>query len=53
MNAELIKQAKEAVTQGRENGRIVDISEAFKKYSVADEMHKGKIEYFKNEGNAE
>ena len=48
MNESLIKQAKKAIASGRKKGRVLDVSEAFKKYSVKNEIHKGKLEYFKN-----
>ena len=49
MNAELVKKAKEAIKIGRLNGRVINVSEAFKKFPVEKEMHKGRIESFKKE----
>lgn len=46
VNKTLIERAKEAIEMGKKNGRILDISEAFKKYPIEDEIHKGKLEYF-------
>jgi len=49
VNAELVKKAKEAIKIGRLNGRVINVSEAFKKFPVEKEMHKGRIESFKKE----
>ena len=46
MNEELKRQFKEAVEKGRNSGRVLDISEAFKRYPVSDEAHKGNPDYF-------
>jgi len=51
MNSALIKKAKEAIELGRKNGRVLDVSEAFKLYPVEEEVHEGKLEYFKNKEN--
>ena len=50
MDKEVVKKAKEAIILGRKNGRVLNISKAFDKYPVINEVHKGKPEYFKNEG---
>ena len=50
VNELLIKQAKEAIKAGRKKGRVLDVSEAFKKYPVENEIHKGKLEYFQKKG---
>jgi hypothetical protein len=39
-------QMKELVKIARERGKITDISEAFKKYPVEDEAHKGELSYW-------
>lgn len=51
VNESLIKQAKEAIKSGRKKGRVLDVSEAFKKYPVENEVHKGSLEYFENNEN--
>ena len=53
MNKKLMKQAKEAVLLSRKNGRILDVSEAFKKYPAENEIHESKLQHFKREDNKE
>ena len=50
VNELLSKQAKEAINAGRKKGRVLDVSEAFKKYPVENEIHKGTLEYFQKKG---
>ena len=50
MDKLLIEKTKKAIASGRKAGRVLDISEAFKKYPVENEIHKGKPEYFENRG---
>ena len=50
MDKLLIEKAKKAILSGRKKGRVLDVSEAFKKYPVENEIHKGKLEYFENKG---
>jgi len=44
VNDKLIEKSKRAVELARKNGRILDVSEAFKRYPVENEWHKGKLE---------
>ena len=41
-----MSRAKEIIARGREKGRVLHVSEAFKKYPVREEEHKGKLEYW-------
>ena len=43
---ELIQEMKELIKRGRENGKILPLSEAFRMYPVEEEVHKGRIEYW-------
>ena len=44
MNEKLIEKANKAIELAYKNGRVLDISEAFIKYPVENEWHKGKLE---------
>ena len=41
-----IERAKKIVDSGIKAGRVMDVSEAFKRYPVEEEYHKGKVELF-------
>jgi hypothetical protein len=43
MNDRLREKSRKAVELARKNGRILDVSEAFKKYPVENEWHKGEL----------
>jgi len=47
MSEKIIEKSKRAVELARKNGRILDVSEAFIRYPVENEWHKGKIENWK------
>ena len=49
MKSEQENRIKKIVARGRENGRVLHISEAFKMYPVEEEDHKGKLEYWTQE----
>jgi hypothetical protein len=46
INNQSVERAKEIIERGRENGRVLNVSEAFKMYPAEKEEHKGKIEYW-------
>ena len=48
MDKLLIEQARKAISSGRKKERVLDVSEAFKKYPVENEIHEGKLECFQN-----
>ena len=37
---------KKIVTIARQQGKVLPVTEAFKRYPVEDEDHKGKLEYW-------
>jgi len=43
------KDRSELITRGRKMGRVLDVAEAFNKYPVEDEIHKGELEYWTQE----
>jgi hypothetical protein len=43
---ELVLQMKELIKFGRERGRVLPVSEAFKMYPVEEEAHKGELDYW-------
>lgn len=49
MKNEQTSRARALISRGREKGRVVHFSEAFRNYPVEDEEHKGKIEYWTQE----
>ena len=46
MTDKLIQEMKELIKLGREKGRVMSVSEAFRMYPVEEEAHKGKLEYW-------
>jgi len=44
MRERILEKSKKAVELARKNGRILDVSEAFKLYPPENEWHKGKLE---------
>jgi hypothetical protein len=51
MDKESILKMKELIQLGREKGRVLPVSEAFKMYPVEEEAHKGMVEYWENGGD--
>ena len=47
------RSRKELIARGREAGRVLHVSEAFTKYPVEDEDHKGKLDYWTEEDSDE
>ena len=47
---ELVDEMREAIKTGKERGKVLHVSEAFKMYPVEEEDHKGKIDYWLNKG---
>jgi hypothetical protein len=43
MDEKLVSRMKELTKLSKENGNIVPVSEAFKKFPVEEEVHKGDI----------
>ena len=43
-------RSKATIARAREMGRVLHVSEAFKKYPVGEEAHKGSIIYWTQEG---
>jgi len=44
---------KDLIARGRESGRVLHVSEAFTKYPVENEDHKGKLDYWMTEGDTD
>ena len=42
-------RVKAIIARGREKGRVLNVAEAFTKYPVEEEAHKGKLEYWSQE----
>ena len=49
MEPELVLEMEELIKIGEAQGKVLHISEAFEMYPVEEEVHKGKIEYWKGE----
>ena len=45
------KNRNELISRGREYGQVLNVAEAFRKYPVEEEIHKGKLEYWTRERN--
>jgi len=45
------KNRSELISRGRELGQVISVAEAFKKYPVTDEIHRGELEYWTQERN--
>lgn len=50
MDKESILKMKELIEMGRQNGKVLPVSEAFKIHPPEDEAHQGKIEYWESKG---
>jgi DNA-damage-inducible protein J len=46
------RDRKELISRGRELGRVSNVAEAFEKYPVKDEIHEGKLEYWKQKSES-
>ncbi|MCL2108904.1 MAG: hypothetical protein FWH20_06130 [Oscillospiraceae bacterium] len=47
MTDKINEEAKKLAARGREKGRVLHFTEAFKKYPTENECHKGDIKFFK------
>ena len=45
------KNRSDLISRGRELGQVLNVAEAFRKYPVEEEIHKGKLEYWTRERN--
>ena len=43
------KDRSELISRGRASGQVLNVAEAFIKYPVEDEIHKGELEYWTRE----
>lgn len=50
MEKESLLKMKELVQLGRQKGKVLPVSEAFKLHPVEEEAHEGKKEYWENGG---
>ena len=50
---ESTNRVKSIIERGREKGRVINVAEAFIKYPVEEEEHKGKLEYWTQERGAD
>ena len=46
MNEESVAKMKELTKEGYQKGKVLHVSEAFRKYPVEEEPHKGKLDYW-------
>ena len=49
VNSKSSSRIKAIIARGREKGRVLNVAEAFTKYPVEEEAHKGKLEYWSQE----
>jgi len=49
MKNEPTSRTKKIIARGREKGRVLHFSEAFRRYPVEEEEHKGELEYWTQE----
>ena len=52
MSEKTIEKSRRAVELAKKNGRVLDVSEAFIRYPVENEWHKGKLENWEQRGIA-
>ena len=47
MDEKRINKMKKLIATGRQKGKVLPVSEAFRRFPVEEEVHKGKIEFVK------